>query len=146
MLSTLKSLVGDLPAPLKEAATSTSGAEYTLFAPTDAAFNALFAMLPAGTATKLKANATAVGNLLSYHIVPGVAATAASLTNGQKLKTALKGGELTVEKTGSMVTIVGAGSKASVVKADVPVCHGIVHVIDEVLLPIKGRKEGKTRG
>lgn len=79
--------------------------------------------------------------------MPGVAATAGSLKDGQKLKTALKGGELSVEKTGAAVTIVGAGSKADVIKADVPVCHGVVHVIDEVLLPIKGgSKEGKMRG
>ena len=70
--SILKSLVGDLPAPLKEAATSTSGAEFTLFAPTDAAFNTLFAMLPAGTAAKLKSNATAVGNLYVSRALSGL--------------------------------------------------------------------------
>ena len=63
--------MGDLPTPLKEAATSTSGSEFTLFAPTDAAFNTLFAMLPAGTAAKLKSNATAVGNLYVSRTLSG---------------------------------------------------------------------------
>jgi uncharacterized surface protein with fasciclin (FAS1) repeats len=99
-------------------------------------------VLPSHIALIPRSHFATLPNRLSYHVVPGVAATAGSLKDGQKLMTALKGGELTdgVEKSGAGVTIIGAGSKARVIKADVPVCHGVVHVVDEVLLPIKGRR------
>jgi Fasciclin domain len=100
------------------------------------AFNALFVQLPPGTVEKLKNNVTAVANLLAYHLIPGAAAKAASLKNEEKLKTALKGKDLTVKLTSggarSGPEIVAVGSRAKVVSADNLVCHGVVHVIDEV--------------
>jgi uncharacterized surface protein with fasciclin (FAS1) repeats len=89
--------------------------------------------LPPGIVEKLKSNVTAVANLLAYHLIPGAAAKAASLKNEEKLKTALKGKDLTVELTsGGAPEIVAVGSRAKVVSADNLVCHGVVHVIDEV--------------
>ncbi len=84
-------------------------------------------------------NTTAITALLSYHIIPGAAATASSLSDGQQLKTALGGPvpPLMVTKSADGVLIKGVGSEAGVVQPDIKVCRGIAHVIDTVLIPIK---------
>ncbi|MFM2139342.1 MAG: hypothetical protein RJA57_1649 [Bacteroidota bacterium] len=102
---------------------------FTVFAPTNAAFNAL----PAGTVEGLlkpekKADLT---NILTYHVVAG-SLKAADLVDGQKLKT-VQGGELTVSVKDGNVTINGA----KVTAADLTASNGVVHVIDAVVLPKK---------
>jgi uncharacterized surface protein with fasciclin (FAS1) repeats len=77
--------------------------------------------------------------VLKYHVVPGVAARAASLSNDQRLKT-VQGANLTVRlvpgaDNTTTVRIIGVSSTATVTQADVPACKSIVHVIDTVLLP-----------
>lgn len=102
---------------------------FTVFAPTNAAFNAL----PAGTVDGLlkpesKADLTSI---LTYHVVAG-AVKAADLKDGQKVKT-LQGGELTVSIKDGKVMINGA----NVTAADLAGSNGVVHVIDAVLMPKK---------
>lgn len=102
---------------------------FTIFAPTNAAFNAL----PAGTVEGLlkpesKAKLTSI---LTYHVVAG-AVKAADLKDGQKVKT-LQGEELTVSIKDGKVKINGA----TVTAADLEGSNGVVHVIDAVLLPKK---------
>ncbi len=100
---------------------------FTVFAPTNAAFD----KLPAGTVEGLlkaekKADLTKV---LTFHVVPG-AVKAADLTDGQKIKT-VQGQELTVSIKDGVVKIDGA----TVTTADVISSNGVTHVIDAVLLP-----------
>lgn len=105
---------------------------YTVFAPTNAAFEAL----PAGTLdTLLKPeNVEQLKSILTYHVVPGKV-LASDLKNGQEITT-VQGGKLTVSIEGNMVYIVDAkGNKALVEKADVNADNGVVHVINGVLLP-----------
>jgi len=104
---------------------------FTVFAPTNAAFEAL----PEGTLADLlkPENKDKLASILTYHVVPG-SYTAADLKDGQKLKT-VQGDELTVKIDGDMVKIVGDGSTAMVEKADTNASNGTVHVIDTVLLP-----------
>ena len=102
---------------------------FTVFAPTNAAFNAL----PAGTVDGLlkpekKADLTAI---LTYHVVPG-ALKAADLKDGQKLKT-VQGAELTVSIKDGKVMIDGA----NVTAADLTASNGVIHVIDAVVTPKK---------
>lgn len=102
---------------------------FTVFAPTNAAFE----KLPAGTVEKLlkpemKADLTKV---LTYHVVPG-ALRAADLKDGQKLKT-VQGQELTVSIKDGKVMIDGA----TVTIADVISSNGVTHVIDGVLMAKK---------
>jgi len=102
---------------------------FTVFAPTNAAFNAL----PAGTVDNLlkpemKKDLTGV---LTYHVVAGKL-MAADLKDGQKLKT-VQGGNLTVTVKDGKVMINGA----PVSIADVVSSNGVTHVIDAVLLPKK---------
>lgn len=107
---------------------------YTVFAPTNAAFD----KLPAGTLDNLllPANKKMLSGILTYHVVAG-SYKAAFLKNGQKLKT-VEGEMLTVKKQGDSVMIMDAkGGSATVQQADIVATNGIVHSIDAVLMPSK---------
>ena len=96
----------------------------TVFAPTDAAFDAIpgWRSLPIADLT----------NILLYHIVPAVAYSV-NLVDGQTAPT-LQGQTVAIKTVGG-VTVNGV----DVVVADALVKNGVVHVIDEVLLPSKLR-------
>ncbi|GEO05068.1 fasciclin [Adhaeribacter aerolatus] len=100
---------------------------FTVFAPTNAAFE----KLPAGTVeTLLKPeNKAKLASVLTYHVVPG-RLQAKDLKNGQKLTT-VNGAALTVTRQGNMVMINGA----NVTTADVISSNGVTHVLDGVVLP-----------
>ena len=111
------------------AETLSGAGPFTVFAPTNAAFD----QLPAGTVEKLlkpemKGDLTSI---LTYHVVPG-ALKAADLKDGQKLKT-VQGQELMVSVKDGKVMINGA----NVTIADVISSNGVTHVIDGVLTPGK---------
>jgi uncharacterized surface protein with fasciclin (FAS1) repeats len=100
---------------------------FTVFAPTDAAF----AKLPAGTVDNLlrpenKAQLVAV---LTYHVVPGEV-TAADVVKLNEAKT-VSGKMIAVHTVGNNVMI----NDARVVTADITASNGVIHVIDNVLLP-----------
>jgi uncharacterized surface protein with fasciclin (FAS1) repeats len=99
----------------------------TLFAPTDAAFEALATAL-AVEVTDLLALPN-LGEILQYHVVAG-AALSTDLSDGQEVATLL-GETLTVTITADGVFI----NDAQVVVADILTDNGVVHVIDAVLLP-----------
>ncbi|WYL94024.1 MAG: fasciclin domain-containing protein [Gloeotrichia echinulata IR180] len=100
---------------------------FTLFAPTDAAF----AKLPKGTLEKLlkPENKETLVKILTYHVVSGAIDS----------KTIKPGEVKTVEGSSVKVTLTKKGSvkvdKARVTKADVKASNGIIHVIDQVLIP-----------
>jgi uncharacterized surface protein with fasciclin (FAS1) repeats len=101
---------------------------FTVFAPTDEAF----AKLPAGTVeTLLKPeNRGDLTAILTYHVVPGqvmaadvVKLSEAATVNGKDVKITVEGG--------STVKI----NDATVTAADVAASNGVIHVIDQVILP-----------
>jgi uncharacterized surface protein with fasciclin (FAS1) repeats len=98
----------------------------TVFAPTNAAFEAL----PAGALDDLlkPENADALRNVLKYHVTTS-SLGAASLQDGQVLGMA-NGGKATIARAGETLSINGAR-----VIASIPASNGMVHVIDAVLLP-----------
>jgi len=100
---------------------------FTVFAPTNAAFD----KLPAGTVDGyLKEDKKEdLKQILTFHVVPG-ALNAANLTDGQKLQT-VQGQELIVSIRDGKVMINGA----LVTTPDVVFSNGVTHVIDAVLLP-----------
>jgi transforming growth factor-beta-induced protein len=100
----------------------------TVFAPVNSAFDAVGADVVA--ALLEPANADLLEAILTYHVVPGVAARSSGLTNGQMVTT-LQGDDLTIGVSGGMVTVNGA----SVTMADIEATNGIIHLIDAVLLP-----------
>jgi uncharacterized surface protein with fasciclin (FAS1) repeats len=103
----------------------------TVFAPTDDAF----AALPAGTVeTLLKPeNKDQLVAVLSYHVVGRTLTSDMLPGRAIHVRTIKAGGDrtLTVDKSGSGVTVDGA----TVIQADIKADNGVVHVIDKVLLP-----------
>ena len=105
---------------------------FTVFAPTNAAFN----KLPAGTVDTLvkPENKAKLTKILTYHVVAG-RLEASDLTDGKKLKT-VEGEELTVKSSGGKVMIVDAqGGQSTVTIPNVNQSNGVIHVIDTVLMP-----------
>ena len=102
---------------------------FTLFAPTDAAFN----LLPAGTVTALLADIPQLTDILLHHVV-GDSVLSTMLSNNLVVPTL--NGNVTVTVSGNGVFIEsGNGTIAQVTGADIVADNGVVHVIDAVLLP-----------
>jgi uncharacterized surface protein with fasciclin (FAS1) repeats len=112
---------------------------FTVFAPTNAAFD----LLPAGTvATLLKPeNKSMLAGILTYHVVAGKvdAASVMNMIKAGKGKAEIKtvaGGTLTATKKGKKVMLTDEkGGVATVTIANVFQSNGVIHVIDHVLLP-----------
>jgi len=103
---------------------------FTVFAPTDAAF----AKLPDGTVEALlkPENKDQLIAILTYHVVAGrVTAAEVVLLD---TATTVNGENVAIAANDSGVTI----NQARVVKADVQASNGVIHVIDEVILPPNG--------
>jgi uncharacterized surface protein with fasciclin (FAS1) repeats len=100
---------------------------FTVFAPTNAAFD----KLPKGTVEGLLApeKKDDLTNILEYHVYVGVI-KAESLMDGQTLGQ-VNGGNIKVTMKDGKPVING---KANII-ASIPASNGIIHVIDEVLLP-----------
>ncbi|UCD24701.1 MAG: fasciclin domain-containing protein, partial [Gemmatimonadota bacterium] len=103
--------------------TLATGGPFTVFAPTDAAFDAL----PAGTLDALLADTDALAEVLLYHVAQGEI-TAAQL-DGASSVTTLQGQKIAVT-SGSVVL-----NGVVVDEADIMADNGIIHVIGQVLLP-----------
>lgn len=106
----------------------------TVFAPSDAAFEAL----PAGTLETLSQdeNADQLSGLLRYHVIPGSALAAADIAGTLTFTTA-QGQDLTVTATADGVTVTDAmGNTVNVVTPDaVTADNGVIHIVDGVLMP-----------
>ena len=112
---------------------------FTVFAPTNAAFDAL----PAGTVdTLLKPeNKEMLTTILTYHVVPGKwdAAAISKMIKDGKGKAMIKtvsGGTLTAKSSGKKIMLTDEkGGTATVTIPNVYQSNGVIHVIDKVLLP-----------
>jgi uncharacterized surface protein with fasciclin (FAS1) repeats len=99
---------------------------FTVFAPTNAAFD----KLPAGTVESLlkPESKDDLANILQYHVSLGVF-KAESFTDGQVIGQ-VNGNDITMSVKDGKVMVNGASIVASI-----PASNGIIHVIDGVLLP-----------
>ncbi|MBT8044333.1 MAG: fasciclin domain-containing protein [Verrucomicrobiae bacterium] len=99
---------------------------FTIFAPT----NEAFAKLPEGTVeTLLKPeNKDKLAKILKYHVVPAKV-MAADVKCGEA-KT-LEGSTIDIVAKNGSVTV----DKANVIKTDIVGSNGVIHVIDNVILP-----------
>lgn len=112
---------------------------FTVFAPTNDAFN----KLPEGTLeTLLKPeNKETLQSILTYHVVAGkfMAADVVNAINengGEFSVTTLQGNNLTLKLWEGNVYVKDVnGNKAKVVIADVDTSNGVIHAIDNVVLP-----------
>jgi uncharacterized surface protein with fasciclin (FAS1) repeats len=106
--------------------------QYTVFAPTDAAFKNLYTALEVEKITDLPP--ALVLDVLKYHVVEGRrAANSVVPPNGSRTITTLLGATFSVDTMG-MITAVG--NTATITSANISASNGIIHVIDTVLLPI----------
>ena len=116
-----------------------SAGPFTVFAPTNAAFN----LLPDGTvATLLKPeNKAALTGVLTYHVLAGKfssmdIAKLIKKGHGKATVKTVAGGKLIVSMEGKKLAIQDEkGGKAYVTIKDVNQSNGVIHVIDHVLLP-----------
>jgi uncharacterized surface protein with fasciclin (FAS1) repeats len=112
---------------------------FTVFAPTNAAFD----KLPAGTIPALlkPENIKTLQTILTYHVVAGKMnaadiAKAIKVGNGKAILKTVSGGFLTAWMQGIDLYISDEnGNKAKVTIADVNQSNGVIHVIDTVVLP-----------
>jgi uncharacterized surface protein with fasciclin (FAS1) repeats len=99
---------------------------FTVFAPSDEAF----AALPAGALDKLLADPEALKQVLLYHVVSGkvtsdqvVTLSSAATVEGSPIAIAVKDGKVYLNDSTQVTT------------ADVEASNGVIHVIDQVLMP-----------
>lgn len=113
---------------------------FTVFAPTDAAFD----RLPQGTVDTLmmRENRTVLRNVLTYHVVPGTVSAKDLMERIREgggaatLETA-SGGTLTARMNGPMNVVIEdqRGDTAQISTYDVMQSNGVIHVVDSVLHP-----------
>ncbi|MFT5640986.1 MAG: transforming growth factor-beta-induced protein [Cyclobacteriaceae bacterium] len=124
-LSTLVSVLTEYP----DLVSALSGdGNFTVFAPTNAAFDALLPVI--GQTSYADVPKGVIERILKYHVVTSAAVASSALTEGQAIATFLDGETVTVTLAG--------GAKingAAVITADVAASNGIVHLVDAVLVP-----------
>lgn len=99
---------------------------FTVFAPTDEAF----AALPEGTLESLLDNTDQLASILTYHVVPGrvfsgdvVGIDEAPTVQGSSIDVSVDMGSVMLNDS------------ATVVQTDILTTNGVIHVIDQVILP-----------
>ena len=131
-----ETLITALEAAGLDAVLADESADFTVFAPTDAAF----AALPEGTLEALLADTDMLADVLLYHVITDNvvgSATALSLAgntqvmaNDQKLAITVRGDALYL-------------NESVVIDTDIEASNGVIHVIDAVLTPVGiGEPEG----
>ncbi len=102
---------------------------FTVFAPTDDAFD----KLPKGTVENLLKDIPRLKSVLTYHVVAGKVTSADVV----KLKTAktVEGEDVKIDASKWHGHKMPKINDAEIVKADVMVDNGVIHVIDKVLMP-----------
>jgi uncharacterized surface protein with fasciclin (FAS1) repeats len=111
---------------------------FTVFAPTNAAFD----KLPKGTVANLlkPENKKMLQSILTYHVVAGKMtssdiAKAIKAGNGKAVLTTVQGGKLTAMMEGKKLVLTDEkGGKSTVTIADVNQSNGVIHVVDAVMM------------
>ncbi|MFD2034365.1 fasciclin domain-containing protein [Belliella marina] len=101
---------------------------YTVFAPTDAAFEDLYEALSVNNVEEI--DIQTLRNVLMYHVVEA-RAFSQDLTDGEQLETLLVGESLTVDLDNLQINDSGLIGESLNIHAT----NGVIHVIDKVLLP-----------
>jgi len=123
LLTTLTAAVSGKLNPNVNLVDTLNGSEFTVFAPTDAAF----AKIDPATIEKLKTDSNLLNSILTYHVVPGQASPAQVVG----MHKTVQGGEVTVVGMGNDLKVNNAG----VVCGGVRTANATVYLIDTVLMP-----------
>ena len=113
--------------------------QFTVFAPT----NAAFAALPAGTVNTLlkPENKGTLDKILTYHVVPGrldssILDQQIAMGGGKAVLKTVEGEPLIVQGSGKSLTVTDEkGGTAHITIADVYQSNGVIHVVEKVLMP-----------
>ena len=110
---------------------------FTVFAPTDDAFDALEALSPGTIAFLLDpANKDTLIDILTYHVFDGSVLSPAAIALDGQLVTMLNGGSMAIDlASGGLFLNFGGNRQAEVIITDVLSSNGVIHVIDAVLDP-----------
>jgi len=114
------------PAVIK---TLSGNGQFTVFAPTDAAFVSLLGELNL-TPAQLLSNKALVTQVLLYHVARGERDSADVLASS-RIRTLERG---FLFQSGGVLTDAN-GRTANIIAVDIPASNGIIHVIDRVVLP-----------
>jgi len=98
----------------------------TVFAPT----NEAFAALPAGTLEALAQDPALLQQILLYHVAEGELRSTAISSETSAATEA--GAPIEISASGTTITLNGT---AQIIQPDITVGNGVIHVIDQVLLP-----------
>jgi uncharacterized surface protein with fasciclin (FAS1) repeats len=123
LLTTLTSAVSGKLNPNVNLVDTLNGSEFTVFAPTDAAF----AKIDPATIETLKTDSDLLSSILTYHVVPGQASPSQVIGSHKTVQ----GGELNVTGAGNDLKVNDAG----VVCGGVRTANATVYLIDTVLMP-----------
>jgi uncharacterized surface protein with fasciclin (FAS1) repeats len=123
LLTTLTAALSGKLNPNVNLVDTLNGGEFTVFAPTDAAF----AKIDPATIDKLKTDSKLLSSILTYHVVPGQASPA-QVTGMHKT---VQGGQVDVTGMGNGLKVNNAG----VVCGGVRTANATVYLIDTVLMP-----------
>ena len=100
---------------------------FTVFAPTDAAFDAL----RDGPLAALMSDRSRLTDVITRHLVPGTLLAADLLDRGSTHATTMNGATLHIVAGNGKVLVGGA----EVLESDIRGSNGVIHVIDRVLVP-----------
>ncbi len=108
-------------------------APFTVFAPTNEAFADLLTELEMDSLDDIPSDLLA--SVLSYHVVTGANVRSEDITDGLEVTT-FETGMFTVN-TAEGVTITDENDRiTNIVATDVQATNGVIHVVDQVLLPV----------
>jgi uncharacterized surface protein with fasciclin (FAS1) repeats len=100
---------------------------FTVFAPTDNAFRAI----PDNVFQALASDRDLMARVLAYHVIASTAPLSSDEISGTTPYRTLERGEVEVRSRGSRIYV----NQARVIEADIEATNGIIHIIDQVLIP-----------
>jgi uncharacterized surface protein with fasciclin (FAS1) repeats len=121
-------LVAALQAADLDGALADETKEFTVFAPTDEAFN----LLGADTITALLADTEALSSILLQHVVETTVPSTAAFTLNGKQATTLSGAMIPININSETDSLTFGGAKITM--ADLYTTNGVIHVIDMVVV------------
>ena len=119
-----------------QTANGTSPAPFTVFAPTNAAFQALLDSNASWNSIDDIPTAT-LAAVLEHHVIAANNIRSSALSDGQVTPATLEGDTLTVniDANGNVSLTDGSGNNSAIVAVDVQATNGVIHAIGSVLIP-----------
>ncbi len=114
---------------------STAPAPFTIFAPNDDAFGNFLAENNGFDTLQQVLDTPLLSDILTYHVLPEAAVREGDITDGISPAT-VQGATLTINTAGGVTITDQDGRVVNIVATDVTASNGVIHVIDNVILPV----------